>query len=55
MKHLKKPAAAVATATLLFTLTAWGEGEAAAEAQARQTAPNGDVYNNAAATRSCPG
>ena len=47
MKHRKKPAAALAAAILMFSLAACGEGEPVGEAQARQTASNGDVYNDA--------
>ena len=46
MKHLKKPAAAIAAAILTVSLTACGEGEASGVAQAKQTASNGDVYND---------
>lgn len=47
MKHLKKRAAAAAAATLLFGLTACGDDDATSDAQAEQTAPNGDVFNEA--------
>ena len=46
MKHPKKLAAAAAAATLLFGLTACGDG-GTSDAQAEQTAPNGDVFNEA--------
>lgn len=46
MKHLKNLAAAVAAATLLFGLTACGD-DGTSDAQAEQTAPNGDVFNDA--------
>jgi uncharacterized protein (DUF305 family) len=46
MKHLKKLAAAAAAATLLFGLTACGD-DGTGDAHAEQTAPNGDVFNDA--------
>jgi uncharacterized protein (DUF305 family) len=47
MKHAKKIAAAATAATLLVGLTACGDSDSASEAQAEQTAPNGDVFNDA--------
>lgn len=47
MKHLKKLAAAAAAVTLLFGLTACGDDDTISDAQAEQTAPNGDVFNQA--------
>lgn len=45
MKHLTKLAAAAAATTLLLGLTACSDDDATA--QAEQTAPNGDVFNQA--------
>ena len=47
MKHLKKLAAAAAAATLLVGLTACGDDGSTSDARAEQTAPNGDVFNDA--------
>jgi uncharacterized protein (DUF305 family) len=47
MKQLKKLAAAAVAATLMFGLTACGDDGSTADARAGQTAPNGDVFNDA--------
>ena len=47
MKHAKKLAAAATAATLLIGLTACGNDGSTSDAQAEQTAPNGDVFNDA--------
>ena len=47
MKHAKKLAAAATAATLLIGLTACGDDGSTSDAQAEQTAPNGDVFNDA--------
>ncbi len=45
MKHPKKLAAALAAGALMFTLAACGDESGTNDAQAKQTAPNGDVFN----------
>ena len=47
MKHAKKLAAAATAATLLIAVTACGDDNSSSDAQAEQTAPNGDVFNDA--------
>ena len=47
MKHAKKPAAAALAAILLIGLAACGDNGSTSDAQAEQTAPNGDVFNDA--------
>lgn len=47
MMHSNKLAAAAAAATLLIGLTACGDSGSTNDAQAQQTAPNGDVFNDA--------
>jgi uncharacterized protein (DUF305 family) len=47
MNHLKKMTAAAAATILLLGFTACGDDGSASEAQAEQTAPNGDVFNDA--------
>ena len=47
MKHAKKLAAVATAATLFMAVTACGDDNSTSEARAEQTAPNGDVYNDA--------
>jgi uncharacterized protein (DUF305 family) len=46
MKHTTRLTAAVAAGLLMFTLTACSD-DSDSDAQAKQTAPNGDVFNDA--------
>lgn len=47
MKQLKTVAGAAAAATLMFGLSACGDDGSTGGARAEQTAPNGDVFNDA--------